>query len=141
MRIHPLLIAGTLGLMASTAIAADGGRPLTTSLSGAAEPGGGDADGAGMATVRINPGQGQLCFELSATNIDAATAAHVHVGAAGVNGAVVVPLTAPTSGTSSGCVSIARDLATKIIRSPSNYYVNVHNAAYPNGAIRGQLSK
>lgn len=120
----------------------EGGRPLSATLTGAAEiPGPGDPDGAGTAQVWVNPGQGEVCFVLSVSNIAPATAAHIHVGAAGVAGPVVRGLTPPTSGFSSGCVSVDRDLAQAIIHNPSDYYVNVHNAAFPMGAVRGQLSK
>lgn len=128
--------------LASVGIAADGGRKLQTSLTGAAEvPGPGDTDGRGMATVTVNSGQAKVCYTLSARHIDTATMAHIHVGAAGIAGAVVVTLKAPATGSSSGCVSVSRALALKILKSPANYYVNVHNAAFPSGAIRGQLAK
>ena len=128
------------GLLAQTA--SDGGRPLSATLSGAAEvPGPGDTDGTGMATVRVNPGQGRICYTLSVSNIDAATAAHIHIGGPAVAGDVVVTLSAPADGDSEGCVDVSRDLATNIIRDPGGYYVNVHNAAFPAGAVRGQLGK
>lgn len=120
----------------------DGGRRLTTGLTGAEEfPGPGDPDGSGTATLRLNPGQGQVCYELTVSNIAPATAAHIHVGAAGVAGPVVVGLAPPTSGSSSGCASASRELVLAILTNPANYYVNVHNAVYPAGAVRGQLSK
>ena len=55
-----------------------GGRPLTATLTGAAEvPGPGDADGTGTAKLTLNHGQGQICYELTVSNIGTATAAHI----------------------------------------------------------------
>ena len=120
----------------------DGGRPLTTTLTGAAEvPGPGDPDGSGTATLWLNPGQEEVCYELTASGIAPATAAHVHVGTADEAGPVVIPLVPPTDGSSSACTSASRELVLAIMQSPENYYVNVHNAEFPAGAIRGQLSK
>jgi hypothetical protein len=53
----------------------------------------------------------------------------------------VVPLTPPTSGVSSGCTSADPNLIKAIIQHPEKYYVNVHTAEFPGGALRGQLSK
>ena len=89
----------------------------------------------------LNHGQGEVCFELTAENIDPATAAHIHVAPVGVPGPIVVPLTPPTDGSSSGCVSVDRELIKQLIQAPGEYYVNVHNPAFPAGAIRGQLSR
>lgn len=119
-----------------------GGRPLTATLTGAAEvPGPGDADGSGTASVRINPGQGQVCYELTVKDIQTATAAHIHAGAAGVAGPVKVGLTAAADGSWKGCVDADKELVKDIMQNPGNYYVNVHNAEFKDGAIRGQLSK
>src|SRR5919106_2841068 len=110
------------------------GRPLKTTLTGAAEvPGPGDANGTGTATIRLNQGRGKVCFVLTASNITLpATGAHIHVGGSTVDGPVVVGLTAPdATGTSFGCVSAQRDLIAAIRKNASNYYVNVHTSDYP----------
>jgi len=60
-------------------------------------------------------------------------------GAEEAPGPVVVPLDAPTDGSSSGCATVDRALAKDIRQNPEDYYVNVHNAEFPAGAIRGQL--
>ena len=120
-----------------------GGRRLTATLTGAAEvPGPGDADGAGAAVITLNQGQKEVCFELTVSNIATATAAHIHTGAAGAAGPVAVTLTPPPAdGSSKGCVNADAELIKNIRQNPANYYVNVHNADFPDGAVRGQLSK
>ena len=127
-----------------------GGRLFTTNLSGAEEVDpvtgeldAGDPDGSGSATLTVNPGQREVCYELSVKDITLpAIGAHIHVGDAGENGPVVVPLTPPdASGVSSGCTEVSRELALAIIQEPEDYYVNVHTSDFPGGAIRGQLSK
>jgi hypothetical protein len=133
-----------LAMLALTSVAADfSGRKFTTTLTGAAEiPGPGDPDGSGTAKIWLNPGQSEVCFELTVSGVDPITAAHIHSAPVGLAGPVVVPLNPPpTSGSSSGCVSADRDLINAIIQSPEQYYVNVHNAAFPAGALRGQLGK
>ena len=120
----------------------DTGKRFSLALDGAAEaPGPGDPDGTGMAILRINPGRGQLCFSLRVSGIGPATAAHVHEAPAGEPGPVVVGVTAPTSGSSEGCVDIDREQALEIIRAPEEYYINVHNTEYPAGALRAQLDQ
>ncbi len=139
-----IIVALCIALVVSggTVAAANGGRHLSTTLSGTAEvPGPGDADGRGAASISVNIGQSVVCYRLRVANIAPATAAHIHVGTANVAGPVVVGLGAPTSGQSNGCVSVSRELATDILTNPGSYYVNVHNADYPAGAVRGQLSK
>ena len=133
---------GAAGEERAVAAGVHRGRPLITTLTGAAEvPGPGDADGTGTATITLNHGHGEVCFELTVANIEPATAAHIHRGPAGVAGPVVVGLTPPASGSSTGCVAADPDLVKEIIQNPSDFYVNVHNAPFPAGAVRGQLDK
>jgi hypothetical protein len=117
-----------------------GGRLIVVEMTGAAErPGPGDPDGSGTAWFTLNYGQGEICFALEVADIIPATAAHIHVAPVTDPGPVVVPLAPPTEGTSSGCVPVAQDLIKAILLNPENYYVNVHNADFPAGAVRGQL--
>ncbi len=118
-----------------------GGTVLTATLSGANEVPPADPDGKGMATFRMVRGGAVVCYQLNVTNITLpATAAHIHVGAAGTNGDIVVPLTPPdASGTAAGCATTTRTLVADILDHPTGYYVNVHTTDFPSGAIRGQL--
>lgn len=117
------------------------GSMLSASMDGSQETGIGDPDGTGWAELTLNSGQGTIEYTLHVENIDPAMAAHIHVGAAGVAGPVVVGLTAPTSGMSTGVAMVDKELIKAIRKNPSAYYVNVHNPAYPAGAVRGQLMK
>lgn len=115
---------------------------LTATLNGANEsPGPGDTDGTGTATISLNPAAGEVCYTISVANIAAATAAHIHTGAAGVAGPVLVGLAPPASGTISGCTSASPATVQGIAANPGGFYVNVHNAEFPNGAVRGQLGQ
>jgi CHRD domain-containing protein len=101
----------------------------------------GASGGSGTATFMVDPDKGEVCYELSVSGIEAVKAAHIHKGAAGANGPPVVMLDAPATGSSKGCASPGADVAKALIADPAGYYVNVHTAAAPGGAIRGQLSK
>jgi CHRD domain-containing protein len=136
-----LTLALTTGLVFA-GVAMAGGRPMSIELTGAAEaPGPGDADGSGTASFTFNPGTGEVCYDYSVTGVAPLAAAHIHVAPAGSPGPVVIPLapTSPTGG--SGCVTADRDLIVAILQNPADYYFNVHNADFPAGALRGQLSK
>jgi len=131
------VLAGIAGADGSTA-----GAPRISSLSGAEETGaaGGDSDGKGFVMIRLNVGQSRVCWQLEWSDIATPFAAHIHVAPAGVAGPIVVPLSISATGSSSGCGTADPELIQAIIDIPENYYVNVHNAGFPGGAIRGQLS-
>ena len=137
-----LVVSLLLAAVAAASAATDSYSAQRARLTGSQEvPGPGDPDGWGRAVVRVYPKMQIVCYNLSVWNIDPATAAHIHVGKLGVAGPVVIPLAAPTGGSSSGCVSgVDAGLAQAMADNPRQYYVNVHNPAYPAGAIRGQLN-
>ncbi|MGA7733515.1 MAG: CHRD domain-containing protein [Chloroflexia bacterium] len=124
---------------------ANGGRPFTTTLLGANEfPGPGDPDGTGTARVTLNPGQGEVCYDITVANIALpATGAHIHEGVAGTAGPIRVNFVPPdATGHTSGCVqNVPRERIQDIIQNPEKYYVNVHSTQFPPGAVRGQLSR
>ncbi len=121
---------------------------LEASLDGASEiPGPGDDDGTGSATVEISGTT--VTWSITVADIAMPTAAHIHVGEAGVSGGVVVDLlgdgafTDNGDGTfsASGAVEATPEVAAAIAAGPAGYYVNVHNGDFPPGAVRGQLTQ
>jgi hypothetical protein len=106
----------------------------------------------GRATITGDPSTGEVCWDLQVANITLpAAAAHIHVGAPGVAGPIIVALTPPdANGVSSGCTT-QKDPASgggtltgadvqSILTNPAGFYVNVHTSDFPTGAIRGQLT-
>lgn len=144
-----LLLALSAALMMIAAVpAAAGGRPLGAELNGLNEvtnagvPGVGDPDGSGIMQLTLNQGQGEICWDLDVSGIANPTRAHIHDGEAGVNGGIVVSFFDSSPGTLNGCVDgVEKELIKDVRQNPQNYYINVHNAEYPGGALRGQLSK
>jgi hypothetical protein len=145
-----VLIALVLAALVVSGVtaAAQGGRPLSTPLTGAEEaPGPGDSNATGQADLRLNQGQGTVCFDISWADIDGEVfAAHIHVAPPGVPGPIVVELFSGSFGGTdsvSRCVENVDPALIKAIRQdPGAYYVNVHSRPnFPGGAIRGQLSK
>ena len=131
-----IICAVTLALVPATALGAvHKGRSLHASLRGASEVPKGDPNGSGTAEVKINGTQ--VCWELTTARIGAPTAAHIHKAPPGKAGPVVVAFGAAYG--QKGCVAAPAAVAGAIQGNPSAYYVNVHNAAYPQGAVRGQL--
>ena len=125
------------------AVSANHFGTFQTGLLGAEEvPGPGDPNGRGIASLDVY-NAGLVCYELKVQAIEAPTAAHIHEAPAGTAGPVVVDLRIDLA-TRQGnrltyCANAAEDVAADIRANPTEYYVNVHNATYPAGAIRGQL--
>ena len=113
---------------------------FSAKLSGDNEVGGGDPDGSGTAAVKTRGTE--VCYDLKWTGVDV-TMAHIHKGAAGTNGDVVVNFFANESpldaSSKSGCVQAKAAVVKGLAANPANYYVNLHSPEFPKGAIRGQL--
>jgi CHRD domain len=105
-----------------------GGAPLTATLM--AMPG---MSGSGMASITVNPGQQEVCYQITTNGVTLPViAAHIHLLA---TGDIVVPLfgqpTLPPPANSmatsfSGCVFTPRNTALAILTNPSSYFINVH---------------
>jgi hypothetical protein len=133
----PAILATIASLLLTTGVLAAETK-LTADLGDA---GSGDAEGSGTALITIDPDTGEVCWDLSVEGIGDAVASHIHVGAEGEDGDVVVPLDEDGfSGTSSGCVDASNADLAAILANPADYYVNIHTEEFPNGAIRGQLT-
>ncbi|HLM37760.1 MAG TPA: CHRD domain-containing protein [Gaiellaceae bacterium] len=135
-----LIAAGVAAASLAAALAAGAATNATTKLEanlrGAAE--GAPASNRGRAEIRLTPSTGRVCWELRITKIDGKpNASHIHKGRRGISGNVVVPLGAGYK--RQGCTTASKALVRAIVRTPGAYYVNVHNAKHPAGAMRGQL--
>jgi hypothetical protein len=133
----PLILA--VALVAFFAAGA-GAQTLIGTMNGASEaPGPGDPDGFGLAGFRFEGTSVQ--YSMMVKNIAAPTASHIHRGTAGNPGPVVITLASSfPNNAATGTASASAALIDEIRRNPSGFYVNVHNADFPNGAIRSQLS-
>jgi hypothetical protein len=142
------VVAATgVALSLTPSVGAQGGdRAFFAAMNGAkevdasGERGAGDRNGRGSFSATLDGRQ--LCYGIQVKNIDDPAAAHIHRGGRRVAGPVVQALEHPTSGdpgTSGACVRLSRSLARELAATPGRFYVNVHNAAFPNGAVRGQL--
>ena len=154
-------LVGLAGLLAVGVGVAGGQGPgikFVNDLVGTEEVPVADLDGHGTSKVRINPDTGEVCFDFRFKSTGTPNRAHIHSGQAGVNGPIVVsffelrippadpgaPATDPRNdeledGRFSDCVMADPALASDIAANPTSYYVNLHNARFPGGAIRCQL--
>jgi len=132
----PMLIVAGIAMPLTAASAAT--VKLTATLTGANEVPPADPDGTGTFNVEIDPDKGDFCYTITSAKIAAPTMAHVHSGAAGANGPPIVTLDPKGS---DECMAVEPNALKPIIATPEAYYVNIHNAQFPGGAIRGQLKK
>jgi hypothetical protein len=113
-------------------------QSFTAQLTGAAEvPGPGDPDGTGVAVITI--AGTTVHYMIQTQNIGGVVAAHIHRGTADVAGPAVVTFD-PNMLASGSAPGIAQSLIDEIVANPGGFYVNVHTAEYPAGAVRGQLA-
>ena len=152
-----LAIAGVFTLMFSAAAQAQT-LTFTANLHGGNEVPGVSTGSAGTATVTWNTTTKAGTYRVDVYNMPVGTtASHIHAGASGVAGPVIVNFTVPAGGISNdfglsgtfGCTDV-------VVRAPQginscddfeqaimlgNTYVNVHSSANPGGEIRGQLTR
>jgi CHRD domain len=142
-----LAVAGrVLGLTASVGAQGGGDRALFSVMTGAKEvdatgqKGVGDPNGRGSFSATLDGRT--LCYGIQVKNIEDPVASHIHRGGRSVAGPVVQALEHPDTGdpgSSSACVRLIRSLARELRANPRSFYVNVHTADFPGGAVRGQL--
>jgi len=151
-----VLLAGVAVVVGGTAIGgvavANGGRDrLRADLAGTNEVPVTDLDARGHARVTLHPEDGEVCFSIRFDSTGTPNRGHIHLGAAGVNGGIEVPLfelaalpadarnDALEKGRLEDCVPASDEDIAAIAADPDGYYVNLHNARFPAGAARGQL--
>lgn len=125
---------------AGSSTEARAGVVLEASLEGRHEAASrGDADGSGSVRLSLVPERSEVCYEIDVEGIGAPTGAHLHEGPPDGPGAVVLDVSPPRDAEWSGCAAANQVLLERLAASPSDFYVKVHNEAFPNGALRGRL--
>jgi hypothetical protein len=154
-RFLSLAIASTFTLLFSAQAQAQV-VTLTATLHGGNENPAVLTGSAGTATVTLDTVTGAITYRVDVFNMPVGTtASHIHVGAPGVNGPVVINFTVPAGGISNDFgltgTAAATDLVPRAAQGINsiqdliqamllgNTYVNVHSTANPGGEIRGQL--
>lgn len=139
MRKRTLVLSALVVAVAVPAFASAAMSPVVSAkLTGKTEIPAGDANGSGIVVLHLSATKGEACWDFAKVkSIGKPTAAHIHKGKAGKAGPVVIPLGAAYK--TKGCMKAPKSIAVAIEENPNTFYVNVHNAAYPSGAIRGQL--
>lgn len=134
------LLAATV---ATGQVSQSSSQTFRISLQGERETTPGDMNGIGFAVVTVDGPT--LHYFLWVAGIDSPTASHVHRGSRGESGPVAVGLSSAFESAGSGTFWAAGStvadaaLLSAIAQDPQHYYVNVHNGAYPDGALRGQV--
>jgi hypothetical protein len=110
----------------------------------------GDPDGRGKAEFTFDVEQGTVCYELEVEGIaepvepgPGVGSAHIHVlptGGIAVNLQADFQPDQSDEFKASGCVEVDSALLQAILANPEQYYVNIHNAEFPGGALAGLLS-
>lgn len=90
--------------------------------------------------VTVEPGSTKVCFKMTILGVDDISAAHIHEGGPDSAGPIAVTLTTPKGKDTEGCVSTTVSIIEALEKETRAFYVNVHSAEFPDGAVRGQLT-
>ena len=113
------------------------GQATRVELTGAGEVPAVATSASGRGSFMVRPDR-MITGSVVTSGIEA-TMAHIHMGAPGANGPVIVPLVRATSDTwNVPAGTLLTEPQHESFRA-GNLYVNVHSAAHPGGEIRGQL--
>ena len=138
MRYRIAIVAVLAAAVSAVAASAAMSPVVSAKMTGGTESPKGPAGASGLAVIHLNATKGTVCWKFSnLKGVTSPNASHIHKGGKGVSGPVFIPLGAKFA--LKGCTTASKSSITAVESKPGAYYVNIHNAKYPNGAIRGQL--
>jgi hypothetical protein len=114
-----------------------GGKKTTSTLTGAQEVPAVSTKASGKSTIAVADDK-SVSGSVSIDGI-AASAAHIHQGATGANGPVIIPLTKTSDKVFTVPANTKLTDPQYAAYKAGNLYINVHSAAHPGGEIRAQL--
>jgi hypothetical protein len=146
MSIHTRRVIAALGTLAVASAgtftgaptqAAQAHRAAVQRLEATLQPSG-DPDGSGEAHLTLNKTRRKVCASITWQDIESPDSAHIHRVS---DGGIVVDLSGSVTGGSRCATGVSQRKITLLLRHPGRYYVNVHNTAFPAGAIQGRLRR
>lgn len=121
-------------------LAAGTGLLLRSDLTGeSVDPGPGDPDGGARLIVTSDGHDDEVCYSLEVDSLGPVQALHIHSRPGGGE-EPVADLTNPATASSRGCLAVDAAVMAAIARSAGDYYVDVHTADLPQGAVGGKLN-
>lgn len=131
-----------VALVATPGFAAHDGD-LQTTMTGEQVVGKGDPDAWALGFITFDEGKNTICYLVSWRKMQRPTATHIHRGARGEVGPIVVKLfgrgEAIKRRSADGCVVVSHAMWQDIQDHPDDYYIDAHNGHYPEGAVRGHF--
>ena len=137
-RLAPLLAAAALASLAGCAGVAYEATGQQLRLWGSSEVPPVQTQAYGTAVVNVAADR-SVTVTLSVVDM-VSTAAHIHEGAAGSNGPVIVPLNRISENAFVAPDNAKLTEAQYAAYKAGNLYVNVHSARFPNGEVRAQIA-
>jgi CHRD domain len=144
-----MIALGVIAVLTNSEVFAQQLPRIVMNLSGSEEVPPVQTKATGVA--EFTPGEDSVAYSINATNIQGATAGHIHLGKEGENGPVVVTLfkyDSPMNEVSESGTFTADNLEgplagkqlsdLAIAGANGTLYVNIHTEQNPNGEIRGQ---
>ena len=144
-RTAALAFAAALVVALAVPLIASAGTPLTAHLTGKqiVNPNGGAPNGSASVVLKVNRVERRICFTINYKGLTKVTGAHLHKGNAGQIARPIVTLFSGSKASpAKGCVKgLKQRIVKRLKRKPSQHYVDIDTKKYPNGAVRGQLSR
>lgn len=132
----------------SPTLAGDPPQAFFVTMNGANEvPGPGDSAGSASGLITLNPATGEISWDFAYMNLmnvvdtEDIIGFHIHPGAAGASGGVLVNLGTANNGLGSLVGSVIAPLTdvNNILDNPEGFYLNIHTPDFTAGAVRGQI--
>ncbi len=139
MKLAILSLALAVVVLPAAALAGVGSMSpeLGAKLAGRYEVPKGSPTGHGIVNLTMNVAKKRVCWTFELTGVGKPVVAHIYKAPPGKAGPIVVGL--GTAYKAKGCTTAPAKTVEAIESNPNRYYVNVHTAKYPQGAVRGQL--
>ena len=142
------LLLGATAVLAAALIAPSGasaGTLLTSHLTGKqiVNPSGGDPAGSATVILKVNRQKARICWTLNYKKLTGIRGMFLHKGGPGqIARPIVTFFTGSQPNGAHGCAkNLKKRIVKRLKRKGGNHYLDITTSKYPNGAVRGQLSR